>query len=66
MYLEKIQNKAQELLETFDGNIEHALYAANECYIALSHIPHLHEEVSKAIYKELDFYRDVIEELNEI
>ena len=66
MYLEKIQKEAQNLLEKFDDNIEHAVYCANECYIALSQLPHIDEEVSKAIYKQLDFYRDVLEELNEM
>ena len=66
MYLEKIQNEAQYLLEKFDDNIEHAVACANECYIALSQLPHINEEVSNAIYKQLDFYRDVLEELNEM
>lgn len=66
MYLEKIQNEAQYLLEKFNDNIEHAVLCANECYVALSQLPHIDEEVSKAIYKQLDFYRDVLEELNNI
>ena len=65
-YSEKINKEVRHLLEKFDDNIEHAVGCANECYIALSQLPHINEEVSNEIYKHLDFYRDVLEELNEI
>jgi hypothetical protein len=63
MYLKKIDQMVQILLAKFDS-IEDAVSCCYECIIALSKLPHLNQEVSNAIYEQLDFYRDVIDNLN--
>lgn len=71
---EKITQTVKDLIKKHQDHSHHSMFdeyeasvvTANEIYIALTQLPHVNEEVSNAIYKELDFWRDVIEELNEV
>ena len=65
--MEKLDKNTKELELFIDkfSTIEDAINAANEIFISLTQIPHVTGEISKVIYKKLDHWQNVLDELNE-
>ena len=71
---EKITKTANDLVKKHAEHSHHSMFdeyeaavvTATEVYISLTQLPHVNEEVSNEIHKQLDFWRDVIEELNKM